>query len=347
MTSFSESATTVPGELRSTCFHEATTRDTMRLSRPASFRSGAVLFAATTTTRSSSFSRVPRLMFSTSGSDPTEKGRRVREIKRDRTIPSEQRRRFLERQARDPFAREARNRNWRSRAAFKLVQLDAMASGAGRKGKGVRQSDSSGSSGLKKRKRKGLLSRGARVVDLGCAPGGWCGVAAELVGSADPLDGSRGAGCVIGVDLVEMEPVAGTTFIHGDFLDMAVLERVREALATHTAVADKSGEERDDAEFADVVLSDMAPRASGDRGFDHARLVELCMGALNFCRAALRPGGSLVVKCSFGGEEGDVRKAFLGHFESCVFAKPEASRADSREVYLVARGFQERLKTPG
>lgn len=195
--------------------------------------------------------------------------------------------RWKQRQARDPFVRRAQAEGWRSRAVFKLQEIDD---------------------------RERLLRRGALVVDLGAAPGGWSQLASGKVGAT---------GVVIAIDLLPMEPLAGAKCIRGDFTDEAVLDSVMDAL---------------DGRQADLVLSDMAPNMSGNWSVDQPRSVELVLSVLDAARRLLKPGGSAVIKVFQGeGFEALVRQA-RGLFEVVRIRKPAASRSESREMYLVAVG---------
>jgi 23S rRNA (uridine2552-2'-O)-methyltransferase len=197
---------------------------------------------------------------------------------------------WLTRQLNDPYVAEAKRRGYRSRAAFKLQQLD---------------------------QRFHLLARGARVVDLGCAPGGWSQVAAEQVGPK---------GIVVGVDLWETDSLPGVVLLHGDFRDEAVIAQIREALGG----------------LADVVLSDMAAPATGHAATDHLRVVALAEDAFALARTLLKPGGAFVAKVFQGGATGDLLATLKKSFAEIRHAKPAASRAESAETYVVAKGFRGR-----
>jgi 23S rRNA (uridine2552-2'-O)-methyltransferase len=196
--------------------------------------------------------------------------------------------RWKQRQARDPFVKRAQAEGWRSRAAFKLLELD---------------------------EKDRLLRRGAVVVDLGAAPGGWSQVAADKVGPG---------GRVIAVDLLEMEPLANVLQIRGDFTDESTLAGIAQAL----------GDAR-----ADLVLSDMAPNISGNWSVDQPRAMHLAELVLDAAGQLLRPGGALVVKV-FQGEGFDaLTRAAKASFGTVRIRKPPASRAESREMYLVAGNY--------
>jgi 23S rRNA (uridine2552-2'-O)-methyltransferase len=195
---------------------------------------------------------------------------------------------WLTRQLNDPYVAEAHRQGYRSRAAFKLQQLD---------------------------QRFHLLSRGQRVVDLGCAPGGWSQVAAEHVGRT---------GAVVGVDLSATDSVPGATVIQGDFRDAAVVAEIRAALGG----------------AADLVLSDMAAPATGHAATDHLRVVALAEDAFALAATLLKPGGAFVAKVFQGGAEGDLLAGLKKSFAEVRHAKPAASRAESAETYVVAKGFR-------
>ncbi len=218
---------------------------------------------------------------------PERPGRQTERLRdgRERSVSS---RRWLERQLNDPYVAEAKSRGYRSRAAFKLVEIDD---------------------------RVKLLRPGLRVVDLGAAPGGWAQIAAERVKSG------KGAARVIGIDLQEIDPIPGVELLVGDFLDDAVLARL---LATLGGAAD-------------VVLSDMAPAASGQPDIDHLRILNLAEAAHDFARQTLVPGGSFVTKMLQGSGERDYVTALRAAFTTVTRVKPPASRAGSAEFFLVAR----------
>jgi 23S rRNA (uridine2552-2'-O)-methyltransferase len=195
---------------------------------------------------------------------------------------------WLTRQLNDPYVAEAHRQGYRSRAAFKLQQLD---------------------------QRFHLLSRGQRVVDLGCAPGGWTQVAAERVGRT---------GAVVGVDLSATDSVPGATVIQGDFRDAAIVDEIRNTLGGP----------------ADLVLSDMAAPATGHAATDHLRVVALAEDAFALAATLLKPGGAFVAKVFQGGTEGDLLAALKKSFAEVRHAKPAASRAESAETYVVAKGFR-------
>lgn len=212
---------------------------------------------------------------------------RVRTAKRRSTSST----RWLERQLNDPYVEKARAEGYRSRAAYKLIELDD---------------------------RFHLLKPGARVVDLGAAPGGWSQVAAARVGSAG------GKGRVVAIDILEMDAIPGVEVLHLDFLDDAAPERLKAALGGP----------------ADVVLSDMAPATTGHRQTDHMRIMALCEAALDFARQVLAPGGAFLAKVLRGGTEGALLADMKRDFAAVRHVKPPASRADSAELYVLATGFR-------
>ncbi|MEM9010685.1 MAG: RlmE family RNA methyltransferase [Pseudomonadota bacterium] len=204
--------------------------------------------------------------------------------------------RWLERQLNDPYLAEARRLGFRSRAAFKLVEIDD---------------------------RAGLLQPGARVVDLGAAPGGWTQVAVERVNAQGTQPG-RPRGRVIGIDLQPLEPIAGAELHQLDFLAEEADVQVKAWLAGP----------------ADIVLSDMAAASSGHRQTDHLRIIALCEAAAEFAFDVLDEGGSFVAKVLTGGAEGGLLSTLKRRFRKVAHVKPPASRADSAEKYVVATGFR-------
>ena len=200
--------------------------------------------------------------------------------------------RWLERQLNDPYVAEAKRRGYRSRAAFKLLQLDD---------------------------RFRFLKPGARVVDLGAAPGGWTQVAVERVSPS-----GKQTGKVVAIDILEMAPLPGATVLTGDFLAADAPARIRAALDGP----------------ADVVLSDMAAPSTGHAATDHLRIMALAETAYAFAAEVLAPGGSFVAKVFQGGAERELLAALKRDFAEVKHVKPEASRAESAEVYVVALGFR-------
>jgi 23S rRNA (uridine2552-2'-O)-methyltransferase len=164
-----------------------------------------------------------------------------------------------------------------------------------------------------------LLAPGKRVIDLGAAPGGWSEVAANRVRStnADPR--------VVAVDYLDMDPLPGVIFLKLDFLAEDAPQRIRDALLGAPA---------------EIVLSDMAAPTTGHRRTDHLRTVHLCETAAEFALQVLKPGGHLVAKVFQGGTERELLATLKQHFESVHHVKPPASRAESVELYLVAKGFR-------
>ena len=196
--------------------------------------------------------------------------------------------RWLQRQLNDPYVQEAQRLGYRSRAAFKLQWLD---------------------------EKYRLFRRGARVVDLGAAPGGWTQVAVAAVGEE---------GRVVSVDLSDFEPVAGAECLVGDVYDPDIDARIREILGGP----------------ADVVMSDMAAPSTGHASTDHLRVMALLEAAYDIARPLLKPGGAFVGKILQGGTERELLTVLKRDFAKVVHAKPDASRKDSSEMYLVATGFR-------
>ena len=211
---------------------------------------------------------------------------------RGRTVSSQ---RWLQRQLNDPYVAEAKKRGYRSRAAFKLLQIDDQFH---------------------------LLKPGGRVVDLGAAPGGWTQVAVERV---KPGQGpGKGGGVVVGIDLTPVEPIAGATVLAKDFYDDDAPAVLEELLGGP----------------ADVVLSDMAAAATGETQVDHLRIMGLAEAAHDFACQVLKPGGSFVAKVLRGGTERTLLDRLKRDFTKVRHVKPEASRADSAEMYVVGTGFR-------
>lgn len=164
-----------------------------------------------------------------------------------------------------------------------------------------------------------LLGPGKRVVDLGAAPGGWSRISAERVGSseANPL--------VVAIDFLDMDPLPGVVILKKDFLDEDAPDALRAALGGHNA---------------DVVLSDMAAPTTGHRRTDHLRTIHLCEVALDFAASILNPGGHFVAKVFRGGTDGELLTLLKKNFSSVHHVKPPASRPESVELFLVAKGFR-------
>ena len=218
------------------------------------------------------------------GSGRGERRIRVSSV-RGRTVSSK---RWLERQLNDPYVAAAKAKGYRSRSAFKLKELDA---------------------------KFHLLKRGARVLDLGAAPGGWSQVAAERVGEA---------GKIVAADILEMEPLAGVEFLQCDLLDAETPALLKRALGGQ----------------ADLVLSDMASPTTGHRETDHIRTLALFEAALELAEDVLKSGGAFVGKVFQGGATGELLTRVKKRFAEVKHVKPPASRAESVELYLVATGFK-------
>ena len=197
---------------------------------------------------------------------------------------------WLERQLNDPYVARAKREGMRSRAAYKLIEIDDKAR---------------------------FLKKGARVVDLGAAPGGWSQVAAKRVHA--PAQGK-----VIGIDLLDIDPLPGVEFRVFDFLDPGAPDLLKKMLGGP----------------ADVVLSDMAANATGHRKTDHIKIVALVEAATEFAREVLAPGGTFLAKVIQGGTEGTLLTLLKKDFAVVKHVKPLASRADSAELYLLATGFR-------
>lgn len=185
--------------------------------------------------------------------------------------------------------REARSKGFRARSVFKLDEVD---------------------------RKYSLIPPSCRIVDLGAAPGSWCEYAASRI---------SGDGRVVGVDMLEMKPIAGVETILGDFTDPGVQKRILE---------------RFEGQRLDLVLSDMSPNITGIRIIDQAKAEQLQMSILEFCRDALRSGGSVLTKLFKGGSMVDIRAQYVRDFRRVHMIKPAAFRSESREVYLLACGYE-------
>lgn len=227
-------------------------------------------------------------MAGNSGRGPSGRGdvlrERVKTSKR-RTASSN---RWLERQLNDPYVREAKAKGYRSRAAFKIVELDS---------------------------KFRFFKKGARILDLGAAPGGWSQVAAARVGDT---------GKVVAADVLEMEPIPGVEIFLADLTDPDVPAMLKEALGGP----------------ADLVLTDMAAPTTGHRATDHLRTLALFEIALDVAEDTLKPGGAFVGKVFRGGATGELLARIKKMFADVKHVKPPASRAESVELYLVATGFR-------
>ena len=230
--------------------------------------------------------------------EPTGSGRGQRDLRvrvktaKGRKLSST---RWLERQLNDPYVQRAKKEGYRGRAAFKILELDD---------------------------RYRFLVPGARVVDLGCAPGGWLQVAVPRVNALGERSGKRGT--VLGIDLQEVEPLAGATVHQLDFLSDGADDKVKAWLGGR----------------ADVVMSDMAAASSGHRQTDHLRIVALCEAAAEFAFDVLEEGGTFVAKVLAGGAEGGLQALLKQRFRKVANVKPGASRSDSAEKFVVATGFR-------
>lgn len=199
---------------------------------------------------------------------------------------------WLQRQLNDPYVAMAKKEGYRARSAFKLIELDD---------------------------KFHFLKQGKRVVDLGAAPGGWTQIAVERVKSTPENP------TVVGLDLLEMAPLAGAKTVRLDFLDDRAPDVLKEMLGGHSA---------------DVVLSDMAPNTTGMKDVDHLRIMGLLETAYAFACEILNKDGVFVAKIFQGGTEQNLLAEMKRRFETVKHAKPQASRKESSEFYVVATGFK-------
>jgi 23S rRNA (uridine2552-2'-O)-methyltransferase len=215
-------------------------------------------------------------------------GRKLAQRVLKRNIPKESSRKWIERQLNDPYVQKARAEGYRARAAYKLIELDD---------------------------KFHFLKRGARIIDLGAAPGGWAQVAVK-----------RGAGAVVGIDLLPIDPLPGVTFLQMDFLDPEAPAALNAALG---------GE-------PEIVLSDMAANTTGHHRTDQIRTGALAEAAADFAIEHVAKGGTFVTKAFQGGLDSAVLSRLKQAFASVRHAKPAASRAESAEIYVVAMGRKPR-----
>lgn len=204
--------------------------------------------------------------------------------------------RWLQRQLNDPYVKRAKAEGFRGRAAFKIMEIDD---------------------------KYRFLVPGARIVDLGCAPGGWLQIAVKRVNSLGERKDKK-VGTVLGIDLQEVEPLPGTVVHQLDFLDEGADDKIKEWL---------DGK-------ADVVMSDMAASSSGHKQTDHLRIISLCEAAAYLAFDVLEEGGTFVAKVLAGGAEGELQKLLKQKFTKVANFKPPSSRADSSEKFVVATGFR-------
>lgn len=203
---------------------------------------------------------------------------------------------WLERQLNDPYVARAKREGYRGRAAYKILELDD---------------------------KYRFLVPGARVVDLGCAPGGWCQVAVQRVNALAEKSG-KSVGRVLGIDLQEIDPIPGAEIHVLDFLSDGADDKVKEWLGGR----------------ADVVMSDMAASSSGHKGTDHLRIVALVEAAAALAFDVLEPGGTFIAKVLAGGAESEMQSILKRNFNKVTNVKPPASRSDSSEKFVVATGFR-------
>jgi 23S rRNA (uridine2552-2'-O)-methyltransferase len=229
-----------------------------------------------------------------SGATSGRGGRSINQhVKKGRGLKNSSRR-WIERQLNDPYVQRAKAEGMRSRAAYKLLEIDD---------------------------KHHILKRGARVVDLGAAPGGWCQIAVDRVGSKD--EDKR----IAAIDYLEMDPLPGVAVLQKDFLDDDAPDALLEALG---------GE-------PDVVISDMAAPTIGHRATDHMRTMQLCEVAADFAIRTLKPGGHFLAKTFQGGTERDLLDLLKRNFKSVIHVKPPASRNESVELYILAKDFKGRV----
>ena len=219
---------------------------------------------------------------------PTDRDLKVRVKIGKRTLSQKL---WLERQLNDPYVAKARREGYRSRAAYKLIEIDD---------------------------KFRLLKVGQNVVDLGAAPGGWSQVAAQRIKA------SEGKGRVVAIDLLEMDAIPNVQFLQLDFLDRDAPNKLKALLGG----------------LADMVLSDMAANTTGHRKTDQLRIIGLVEEAAGFAREVLAPGGTFLAKVRQGGTDADLLAMLKRDFATVKHVKPQASRADSSELFVLATGFR-------
>ncbi|NKB38322.1 MAG: 23S rRNA methyltransferase [Gammaproteobacteria bacterium] len=202
---------------------------------------------------------------------------------------AKQDKKWLQRQEKDPYVKQARESSYRSRAVYKLSEID---------------------------KRDQLIRKANTVVDIGASPGSWSQYASEKLHSQ---------GRIIAVDLLTMEPIKKVEFIQGDFTEPSIVKACLEAL----------GEEK-----ADLVMSDIAPNLSGVRNTDQARIINMAELVLDFTTDVLIEGGDLLIKLFQGEGMEQYQKELKQLFQKVMVRKPKASRSESRELYVLARGYK-------
>jgi 23S rRNA (uridine2552-2'-O)-methyltransferase len=204
--------------------------------------------------------------------------------------------RWLERQLNDPYVKRAKIDGYRGRAAYKILEIDD---------------------------KYRFLVPGARVVDLGCAPGGWSQVAVQRVNALGDRPG-KAQGFVLGIDLQAVDPIPGADLHQLDFMEEGADDKVKAWLGGR----------------ADVVMSDMAAASSGHKQTDHLRIMALCEAAAELAFDVLEDGGTFVAKVLAGGAESSLQQLLKQRFDKVAHVKPPASRADSSEKFVVATGYR-------
>lgn len=198
--------------------------------------------------------------------------------------------RWLQRHFNDPYVQQAQQKGYRSRAAFKLLEIDA---------------------------KYKLFKPGQVVVDLGAAPGGWSQIVVQAIKA------NAQAPTLFAIDLLPVEPLAGMTYVQGDFLDREIQNQMKSL--THHAV--------------DIVLSDMAAQTTGHASTDHIRTRALAEAGFSFAREVLKEGGAFITKVFAGGTHQELLVQLKQSFKSVKHFKPPASRKESSEVYVICQGF--------
>ena len=212
-------------------------------------------------------------------------GEKLKEQIKNRKLKKSSRE-WLRRQLDDPFVAKAKKEGYRSRAAFKILEIQDKFK---------------------------IFNKNSIVIDLGAAPGGWSQVISQIVQK------------IIAIDLLEMDPIPNVDFIKGDFTDELNMKKLEELLP------DKK---------ADVVMSDMAPNTCGIKKVDHLRIMGLLEIVYDFCKNILNPGGTMIAKVFRGGAENEFLNELKKHFSKIIHFKPNSSRKESPEIYIIAMGYR-------
>lgn len=206
--------------------------------------------------------------------------------------------RWLKRHLNDPYVINAKKEHYRSRAAYKLIEIN---------------------------EKFNIIKPGMKIIDLGAAPGSWSQISFQIINpNKETLADNPSLGNIIGLDLLNIEPIKGIEFIQGDFSDEEIVEDLLQKI---------NGK-------IDVILSDMAPNTSGHRQTDHMRIMVLCEKVYEFALTTLKEDGTLISKVFVGGTGNDLLQKMHKSFKKINHFKPKSSRVESTEMYVIATGFK-------